>query len=173
MRSIERVRLGRRSKQVLEVLSLQDTELLPTCQSAFTFIWSALYAYWAKGNRGSGQANEAAIPGVGLVDCIGVFVTELVDNLGYPVMILCSERISDEAFELESASFALVVELIIQRLGDIDIHVQCRAAASTWRGGAAIAGVRYGAGRGYVQRCGETGQRFGAVVLYLRSNSVI
>ena len=95
-----------------------------------------MYAYWAKGDRGGGQANKAAISGVGLVDSVGIFVTKLVHNLGYPVVVLCSECISDEAFELEGAALALVVELIVQSLGDVDIHVQC-AVQQLLHGGAA------------------------------------
>jgi hypothetical protein len=96
-------------------------------ESALKSTYPSSYAYWAESNGGRGQANEAAISRVRLVDSIGVFMTELMYNLRYPVVILCSECISDEAFELEGAALALVVELIIQSFGNIDIHVQCAA----------------------------------------------
>jgi len=158
MRSIERVHLGRRSRQVLEVLSLQDTELLPMCVLAFLSMLPSLYAYWAQGNGGGGQANEAAISGVRLVDSVGVFVTELVHNLGYPVVVLCGECISDEAFEFEGAALALVVQLIVQSFGDIDIHVQCGARQLLHGGAVQLLQVMLtmrDAGRGDVQRRGE------------------
>jgi hypothetical protein len=46
---------------------------------------------------------------VGLVDSIGVLMAELVHNLRYPVVVLGSEGIANEAFELECAALALVV----------------------------------------------------------------
>jgi hypothetical protein len=113
--------------QVLAGQSLRGIELLPMRKSAFRSSYPSSYAYWAEGNGGRGQANEAAIPRVRLVDSICVFVAKLMYNLRYPVVILCSECISDEAFELEGAALALVVELIIQSFGDIDIHIQCAA----------------------------------------------
>jgi len=169
MRSIGRVHLDRRSRRVLEVLSLQDTEPLPVCISAFTSMLACLYAYWAQGNGGGGQSDEAAISGVGLVDSVGVFVTELVHNLGYPVVVLCGECISDKAFELEGAALAFVVELVIQGFGDIDIHVQC-AAQQLLHGGAVqllqVLLTMRGAG---TCRGVESGQTFGAVVLPFNS----
>jgi len=59
---------------------------------------------------------------VRLVDSVGVLMAELVHNLGYPVVVLGSECIADEAFELECAALALVVELIVERFSDINVH---------------------------------------------------
>lgn len=58
-----------------------------------------------------------------LVDCICIVIAELVHDLGYPVVVLGSECIANEAFELECSALALVVELIIERLGDVEVHV--------------------------------------------------
>lgn len=57
-----------------------------------------------------------------LVDCVGVVVAELVDDLRYPVVVLRLEGIANETFELECAAFALVVELIAKRFGDVGVH---------------------------------------------------
>jgi hypothetical protein len=57
-----------------------------------------------------------------MVDGIRVLIAELVDNLGYSVVILGIQCISDEGFELECSALALVVELIIERFSDIGVH---------------------------------------------------
>lgn len=59
---------------------------------------------------------------MGLVDGICIVVAELVYNLGYPVVVLRDECISNEALELECAAFALVIELIVKRFGDVGVH---------------------------------------------------
>ncbi len=59
-----------------------------------------------------------------LVDSICVMVAELVHNLGYPIVILRVKCIADEAFEFKGAAFALVVELIVKRFGDIWVHFE-------------------------------------------------
>lgn len=62
-----------------------------------------------------------------LVDSVCILMAELVYNLCYPVVVLRLECISDEALELECAALALVIELVVQRFGDVDVHVEGRA----------------------------------------------
>jgi hypothetical protein len=50
-------------------------------------------------------------------------VAEFVHNLGYSFVILRDECISNKALELESAAFALVIELIVKRFGDVGVHI--------------------------------------------------
>ena len=57
-----------------------------------------------------------------LVDGVCIVVAEFVHNPGYPVVVLRMECISNQALELECAAFALVVELIVKRLGDVGVH---------------------------------------------------
>ena len=78
--------------------------------------------FWAQGYRGSRESDETAIAGVGLVNRIGVLVAELVHDAGYPVVVLGGESVPDEALELERAALALVVELVIEGFGDVDVH---------------------------------------------------
>jgi hypothetical protein len=59
---------------------------------------------------------------MGLMDSIRIVVAELVHNLGYPVVVLRNECISDEALKLECAAFALVVKLIVERFRDVGVH---------------------------------------------------
>lgn len=49
--------------------------------------------------RRRGQADEPAIPGVRLVDRVGVVVAELVDDLGDAVMVVFGEGVADDGFE--------------------------------------------------------------------------
>lgn len=58
-----------------------------------------------------------------LVDGVRIVVAEFVDDLGYPVVVLCGECISNKALELECAAFAFVIELIVERFGDIGVHI--------------------------------------------------
>ena len=87
---------------------------------------------------------------MGLVDGVGVLMAELVHNPCYPVVVLGSEGITDEAFELECAALALVVELIIESFGDVGVHgerwgVKCRkclhGASSEGVASCAVCGV--------------------------------
>lgn len=57
------------------------------------------------------------------MDSVCVVVAELVDDLGYPVVVLRLKRLSNEALELECAAFALVVELIVKRFRDVGVHI--------------------------------------------------
>lgn len=58
-----------------------------------------------------------------LVNSIRIMVAELMHNLSYPVVVLRDEGISNEALELECAALALVVELIVERFGDVGVHI--------------------------------------------------
>lgn len=57
-----------------------------------------------------------------LVDGVCIFVTELMDDLLDSVVVAGGEGLSDQAFELEGAALALVVQLIVERFGDVGIH---------------------------------------------------
>lgn len=59
-----------------------------------------------------------------LVDGVCVLVAELVHDPGDPVVVLRVQGIPDEAFEFEGSTLALVVELIIERLSDVWVHVE-------------------------------------------------
>ena len=87
-----------------------------------TWLWRVWTTYRPQGYRGGGQADEAAVAGVRVVDGISVLVAELVHDFCYPVMVLGDEGIADEAFELEGAALALVVELIVERFSDVGVH---------------------------------------------------
>jgi hypothetical protein len=78
--------------------------------------------HWTQGYRGGSEADEAAVAGVGLVDGIGVLLAELAHDAGDPVVVLGSEGFADEAFELERAALAPVVELVVEGFGDVDVH---------------------------------------------------
>ena len=75
-----------------------------------------------QGYRGSGQSYETAVASVGLVDGIGILVTQLMDNLCYPVMVLGGEGIADEALELECPALAPIVELVVEGFCDVGVH---------------------------------------------------
>jgi hypothetical protein len=60
---------------------------------------------------------------VRLVDGVGILVAELVHDAGDALVVLRVEGIPDEALELEGAAFALVVELVVERLSDVRVHV--------------------------------------------------
>ena len=62
-----------------------------------------------------------------LVDGIGVVVAELVHDLLDPVVVLGGEQVPDESLKLEGAALALVVELIVEGFGDVDVHAECSA----------------------------------------------
>lgn len=59
-----------------------------------------------------------------LVNGVGVLVAQLVHYLLYLDMILSGEAIPYESFEFEGAAFAFVVELVVQRLRDIEVHCE-------------------------------------------------
>lgn len=59
-----------------------------------------MQTYRAQGYRGRGQADEAAVPRMGLVDGIGIFVTELGDDALDPVEVCSGEGLADEASTL-------------------------------------------------------------------------
>lgn len=57
-----------------------------------------------------------------LVDRVGILVAELVHDARHALVVVRVQRVPDEAFELEGAALALVVELIVERLGDVGVH---------------------------------------------------
>lgn len=57
------------------------------------------------------------------MDSVGIFVTELVDNPGYPLVVLCSQRITDQVLELEGSALAFVVKLVVEGFSDVGVHV--------------------------------------------------
>jgi len=83
---------------------------------------SDMSTHRAQGYRGGSQPYQAAVAGVGLVDGIGVLLAQLAHDAGYPVVVLGGEGVADEAFELERAALALVVELVVEGFSDIDVH---------------------------------------------------
>lgn len=60
-------------------------------------------SYSTQGYRGSSQPNEPSIPRVRLVDSICVLLTQLVDNLGYAVVVVVVEAIADGVLESEGS----------------------------------------------------------------------
>ena len=52
-----------------------------------------------------------------------IVVAELVDNLGYSIVVLRLECFSNEALELECAAFAPVIELVVKRFRNVGVHV--------------------------------------------------
>lgn len=64
----------------------------------------------AQGNGSSGQSDETTISCVGLVYGICIVVTELVHNLGYSVMVVCSKSISNDGLQSGKASGQRSVE---------------------------------------------------------------
>jgi hypothetical protein len=96
-----------------------------------------VYTYWAEGYRGRSESYETAVAGVGLVDGIGVLLTQLANDPGYPVVVLGSECVPDEAFEFEGAALALVVELVVERFSDIGVHSEEVECTTTLHGAAA------------------------------------
>lgn len=81
------------------------------------------YPYRSQCYRGCGQTDKPSVAGVGLVDGVGIVMAELVHDFGYPVVVLRVQCVADEAFKLECAALALVVELVAERLGDVGVHV--------------------------------------------------
>lgn len=57
-----------------------------------------------------------------LMDGIGIFLTELTHDFLNLGVVLGGERVADEALKLEGAALALVIEFVVQRLGDVGIH---------------------------------------------------
>lgn len=57
-----------------------------------------------------------------LVNRVRILVTELVHDPGYPGVVPCVEGIANQAFELEGAALALVVELVVEGFGDAGVH---------------------------------------------------
>ena len=82
---------------------------------------SGLY-YGTERYRGCGKTNKTSITRMRLMDSVCIVMTELMHNFGYPVVVLHSKCISNEALELECAAFALVIELIVKRFGDVRVH---------------------------------------------------
>lgn len=72
-----------------------------------------------------------------LVDSVGVIMAELMDDLGYPVVVLGSKCIADETFELEGSALSLVVELVVECFGDVDVHGGKAACMPALHGAAA------------------------------------
>lgn len=79
-------------------------------------------SYRSQGYRGRGQPDEPSIPGVGLVDGVRIVVAELVHNLRNPVVVLRLEGFANKGLELERAALALIVELVVERFGDVGVH---------------------------------------------------
>jgi hypothetical protein len=73
---------------------------------------------------------------VRLVDGVGILVAELVHDAGDALVVLRVEGIPDEALELEGAAFALVVELVVERLSDVRVHVGGSVCEQTLHGDA-------------------------------------
>jgi hypothetical protein len=86
------------------------------------FLFSSHSTHRSQGNRGCSKPDQPSIAGMRLVDSIGILLAELVHNTGYSVVVLCIQGMPDEALELECSALALVVELIVQRLGDVGVH---------------------------------------------------
>ena len=107
--------------------------------------------YWPQGYRGSSQTYQAAVAGVGLVDSIGVLMAELVHDLCYPVVVLGSQCIPDEAFELERAALALVIELVIEGFGDIGVHGEVEWSRTLHGAAARVSHLALYCGRGSVE----------------------
>jgi hypothetical protein len=100
--------------------------------------------YRPQGYRGSGQPDEAAIAGVRVMDGVGIFMAELVHNLLDAVKVSHGQGLSDQRLELESTAFAPVVQLVAERLGDINIHgeeEECRHSPAL-RGTSSVYGLR-------------------------------
>lgn len=85
------------------------------------------------------QTYQTAITGVRLVNSICIFVTELINDLPYSVVILGCQAFSNEFLKswsvsaklvksprevhsLESPLFPLVVDFIVEQTLDIDVH---------------------------------------------------
>lgn len=56
------------------------------------------------------------------MDSIGEVVDKLVENGCHPGVLLGGSQLADNAFELESPDFALVIELVVQRALNVDVH---------------------------------------------------
>ena len=107
--------------------------------------------YWPQGYRGSSESYQAAVAGVGLVDSIGVLLAQLAHDAGYPVVVLGGEGIADEAFELECAALALVVELVIEGFGDIGVHGEVECSRTLHGAAARVSHLALYCGRGSVE----------------------
>lgn len=60
--------------------------------------------YRAEGNGGSGQADQTAIPGMRLVDSIGIFNAELLDDILNLEPLLCNTQLSDDPLKTMPSS---------------------------------------------------------------------
>lgn len=58
-----------------------------------------------------------------LVHSVRIVMAEFVHDFGYPVVVLRVQCIANEALELECAALALVVELVVERFGNIGVHI--------------------------------------------------
>lgn len=92
------------------------------CQGLLSNAYAAGGTYWAESNRGGSKADKTAVPRMGLMNCIRILVAELEHNLLDLCVVVGSERVPYEAFKLEGAALPLVVELVVERFGDIGIH---------------------------------------------------
>lgn len=63
-----------------------------------------------QGNGSSSQSDQTTISRVGLMYSICIVVTELVYNLGYSVMVVCSKSISNDGLKSGKASGQRSVE---------------------------------------------------------------
>jgi hypothetical protein len=59
----------------------------------------ATCTHWAESDGGSGQAYEASVARMGLVDRISIFVAELVEDGQDAVMVLGGNQLADGALE--------------------------------------------------------------------------
>lgn len=57
-----------------------------------------------------------------LVNGVGVVMAELKYNVFDPGVVLRGQRVSDKSLEFQGTALALVVELVVQRFSDVDIH---------------------------------------------------
>ena len=82
--------------QVLVVQSPLDIELLHPAPVVSTCRSNAIMNYRSQGDRGCRQSYETTIPGMWLVDCIGIIVAELFDDLADFVVFLVRTCVSHE-----------------------------------------------------------------------------
>lgn len=98
---------------------LRDSEQLPGLFISSIRLYMMLKAtYRAECYGCSGQTDEAAVPGVRLMDLVCIVMAQLVHDLRYTVMVASSQRLADEAFELEGTTLSLVVEFV----GESPLH---------------------------------------------------
>jgi hypothetical protein len=69
----------------------------------------ACNTYRPKSNRSCCQPDKASIPGVWLMDLVRVVVTELADDFLDAVVIVASETLAYEVFELQGSTLAFII----------------------------------------------------------------